>query len=102
MPARASSPWGRNESILTNWAAWPILSRSKSFLVRIVSTTDLRLTRLQHVNDLMRRFGNELPAQSMGVFFYVGAPNGCRLSDILRHLDLAQSSISRCTDLMAM
>jgi hypothetical protein len=71
-------------------------------LIPMTFTTDLRLTRLWRVNDWMRRFGNEPPAQFMGVFFYVGAPNSCRLSDILKHLDLAQSSISHCTDLRAM
>jgi DNA-binding MarR family transcriptional regulator len=61
-------------------------------------TTDLKLSRLQRVTDLLRLFDNELPAQVISVFFYVGAHDGCRTTDMPKALGLAQSSISRCTD----
>ncbi|MEA5416710.1 MarR family transcriptional regulator [Synechococcus sp. BA-132 BA5] len=61
-------------------------------------TTDLKLSRLQKVTDRLRLFDNELPAQVMSVLFYIAAHNGCRTTEMPKALNLAQSSISRCTD----
>ena len=61
-------------------------------------TTDLQLSRLQKVTDLLRIFDNELPAQLISILFYIASHNGCRTTEMPKALNLAQSSISRCTD----
>ena len=61
-------------------------------------TTDLKLSRLQKVTDILRHFDNELPAQLISILFYIASHNGCRTAEMPKALNLAQSSISRCTD----
>lgn len=59
---------------------------------------DRRFERLRKTIDLMRSFDHEVPGQLLSVFFYVCARNGCKTTPMAKDLNLAPSSISRCSD----
>lgn len=60
--------------------------------------TDYQVERLRRIIDVMRVFDHQIPAQVLSVFFYVAAHDGCLTSGMAGELNIAQSSISRCTD----
>lgn len=50
-----------------------------------------------YVVELLRSTGErEFPAQLMSVFFWIAAHNGCKQADVIKHCNLAPSSVSRC------
>jgi DNA-binding MarR family transcriptional regulator len=59
---------------------------------------DRKFDRFRRSIDLLRTFESEIPGQVISVFFYVCAHNGCPTNVMPKHLGMAQSSISRCTD----
>lgn len=62
------------------------------------TVTDRRFERLRKSIDLLRTFDKEIPGQVISVFFYICSHNGCTTTSMPKSLNLAQSSISRCTD----